>query len=378
MIMQNVGSVKMSSLDQSIIRRFHKPLFADLDRRFLIILIACILMQTAGLVFLARRPLVMYTQKEIIRTQESYVRFLGLDVIPQVPDENAVKELTSSMNGESAAAAEENPAEGAEGGEAGREGGGSGGEGSGPGDGESGSGRESEAEVRQAARMASAGAMREAISREVSDKGILRQLTGTGSAVSGVAVANPFTGAGGPGTVGEDLDPILSSAGGLKTRGESGLGGGTGSGIGVRGERAGQKAGIDDMVEGLESAGGGSLTRKGELKIETTADVAGLGRKSIYRSAEAIYQVIYEHRLAIQHCYERELKRYPDLKGKIKVSITIGPDGAVKDTSILESTLSNERVERCILSRIKLWNDFTPIEGNEGDVTVIQLFTFGY
>jgi len=220
---------------------------------------------------------------------------------------------------------------------------------------------------------------REQISREVSDKGLLGLLTGTGSAVQGEAVSSLFSEEGYGEGAGEDLDRVLSSVGGLKTSGKPGAGlEGEGGGGGVRGGRAGKRATIDDLVSDLGGVRSQSLSRKGELKVETPADVVGRGRRSIYRSPEAIQEVLLSHVPAIRYCYERELRRNPTLKGKVSVRITVTPDGSIKDATIVSSTLNNERVERCILARIRLWKDFRLIDPSEGDVTFRQVYAFGY
>ena len=84
------------------------------------------------------------------------------------------------------------------------------------------------------------------------------------------------------------------------------------------------------------------------------------------------------HVKAIKYCYERELKRFPTLKGKVAVRVTVNPEGAVKHVEIVSSTLNNDRVERCIVSRIRLWKDFKAIDPKEGDVTFRQVYAFGY
>jgi TonB family protein len=215
---------------------------------------------------------------------------------------------------------------------------------------------------------------RESISREVAGKGLLGILNGVGN-VSTRPGSDSDLG------TGADLDQIMSSAGGLNTRGQSGTGGGEGSSLAegrVRGGRTENTVTINDLMTERNVETGPAVSRKGELKIETPADVAGRGTKSSSRSPDAIQEVLLAHVPAVQYCYERELKRTPDLAGKITVRITVGPDGAVTNAEIVNSTLNNERVERCILSRIRLWNDFKPIGAGEGDVTFRQVYTFGY
>lgn len=156
-------------------------------------------------------------------------------------------------------------------------------------------------------------------------------------------------------------------------------GNGTGNGVGsVKGGRSSKQAGIDDLVSDLGSASSGSISRKGEVMVEAPSELVGRGSRSAYRSPEAIQEVLLEHNSAIRYCYERELKRNPNLKGKLSVRITVGADGHVTKAEIVNSTLNNARVERCILARIRLWKDFHPIDSGEGEITFRQIYAFGY
>ena len=398
--MANARAVHISKpLDKRIADEFRKSLFSDWEPRFFTILGFCILLEAVIVFFLAQRPVPEYSQKEIERIQERFASFvLGEDVSGK-----RESVIASTIPGTVTGAGEGTDADGVgsdgegEGsGEGDGTGGGEGqgegtgtGDGIGPGEGGVGSGA---GDARRFSRMEAAEARRrtrEAISKQVSNKGILGLLTGTGRAAGGKAVSGLFAESGGGSGGNEDLDRVLSSVNGLKTQGIPGGGGsgdgrvgGSGSGGGsgeVRGGRSGGKATIDDLVSDFSSSGESqTLTRKGELSIEAPAEVVGRGRKSIYRSPDAIQEVLISHNAAIRYCYERELKRNPTLKGKITVRITIGSAGAVTNAEIVSSTLNSERVERCILARIRLWNDFQPIEEAEGDVTFRQVYTFGY
>jgi TonB family protein len=221
---------------------------------------------------------------------------------------------------------------------------------------------------------------RQSISREVAGKGLLGILNGIGNVTTRAGAEDPDYGSGSG--IDSNLDQIMSSAGGLNSKDGSGNGGGDGPILAdqgsARGGRSENTVTINDLVTKQDVTTGPAVSRKGELKIETPADVAGRGTKSSYRSPDAIQEVLLAHVPAVRYCYERELKRTPDLAGKVTVRITVGPDGAVTNAEIVNSTLNNERVERCILSRIRLWNDFKPIEASEGDVTFRQVYTFGY
>ncbi|MBN1894365.1 TonB family protein, partial [bacterium] len=302
-----------------------------------------------------------YTDKEIAAIQERYARFIiksdaeAVPPAPMVETGGAGIRETASEGGAEKTGAESEQA------------------GSGAGDEAAGrarisASRRSMAEARRRER--------ETLSREVGSKGLLGLLTGEGGAAEGDAVSGLFSGSG-EGSAGGDLDEILGSVDGLKTRGESGLAGGSGTGTGLRGYRTGRAAGIDDLLSGPGDVESESLERGGDLRVESPSEFSGRGSKATNRSPEAIQEVLLGHVPAIRYCYERELKRDPGLKGKVIVRIAVSPEGAVVNAEILSSTLANERVERCMLSRIRLWKDFKPIDRAEGDVTFRQIYTFG-
>jgi TonB family protein len=226
---------------------------------------------------------------------------------------------------------------------------------------------------------------REAISREAGSKGLLGLMTG----VNVRAVEDGLLGDAGEGNgVGENMDRLLSSlddagpsaGGGYGAGGETGTGSGIGSeydNIEVRGERSDKQAGIDDLVTRLETGRAGSASRKGALKIDNTSEVAGQGKRSALRSSEAIRGVLLRHVPAVKYCYERKLRENPNLRGKIVVQIIVAPDGSVSDASVVSSTIGDPDVEQCILSRVRQWKDFEPINPNEGTVTFKQTYTFG-
>lgn len=353
----------------AVMREFRRPFFR-VDTRFLLILLLAIFVESVVVVIMINRPAPEYSEKEIARIQERFANFVLRDVSRSEREAEGIGAVTgareepeesveTAVSETDAAAARSSDTPAAEGSGSERA---------------SGLGERpaSSAEASEARRLS-----RERVSREVSNRGLLALLTGTGSAAEGQAVHSVFEESGTEG--GGDLDKVLSSVEGLRTGGSAGLeGGGAGSG-GVRGQRSGRQATIDDLVSDRPdgAAGQTSLTRKGDVMVEKPAEVQGTGTRSQYRSAEAIQEVLMSHNPAIRYCYERELKRNPALKGKITVRITVEPEGHVSDAVVLASTMNNERVERCILARIRLWKDFPPIDPSEGSVTFRQVYAFG-
>lgn len=176
-----------------------------------------------------------------------------------------------------------------------------------------------------------------------------------GKGGSGSASADPLATARGSRTTssGARIDQVVSDL-----PGHGGSGGG----------------GVDQVVtrkETIEKAGLSPLTEEGD-EIKSGGSLTGA------RDVAQVSAIVYGHSQAIQYCYERELKRNPDLKGKVVVRFTILPNGTVANPVIISSTLHNEDVERCLLSRISRWDDFGAIDERLGNATFRQVYTFGF
>jgi len=355
---------------RNIAKEFQRSFFSEWDRTFVSIFFVALIFEFTIVYFLAQQPISQYSQKDIKRIQERFAKFV-LKAEPVKSED--VMGTSAGAEGEGAGSVKEKEKKDKEPGESKDRG--TKGEEAGSLKGPGGPGRASSASAAEARRKA-----REAVSRSVSSKGILGLLTASegGSGQDAVAslLDNSVEGEGNG-----NLDEVLSSVSGLKTSGQPGggtRGSGSGTGESIRGGRVGKSATIDDLVSDLGSAGSSVMQRKGNLVVEAPDQVKGRGRKSIYRSPTAIQEVLLSHSSAIRYCYERELKRNPTLKGKIMVRITVSPAGSVVKAEIVSSTLNNRRVERCILSRIRLWKDFKPISEEEGDITFRQTWSFGY
>ncbi len=96
------------------------------------------------------------------------------------------------------------------------------------------------------------------------------------------------------------------------------------------------------------------------------------------RDFNSIFPVIKHHEASINYCYARGLKRNPNLKGKVVVRFTVTPKGNVSEVTVVSSTLNNEQVEQCIVSRMSRWNDFGEVDASKGDATFRHVYVFGY
>ncbi len=220
---------------------------------------------------------------------------------------------------------------------------------------------------------------REQISKEVSSKGLLGLLTGSCSNTKGEEISDVLGEA--AGSQG-DLDKALGNLEGLKKSGKSSNGSAGNQGDGRltrKGTRATESGGIDELIAGKGKVKSTEIQRTGNIVVEQVSEIADeRGIKSESRNSDKVSEVINRHNSSIQYCYQRELKQNPDLKGKLVVRFTITTEGKVGDVKVLSSTLNSPGIERCVISRIKRWDDFGAIDPSKGEATFRQVYTFGY
>ena len=107
-------------------------------------------------------------------------------------------------------------------------------------------------------------------------------------------------------------------------------------------------------------------------------EVAAAPVKFNVRDQASITAILAKHKPAIQDCYQRGLRRDYHLKGKVVVRFVVTPQGEVSEAEVVSSTLNNVRVEDCVLTHIKRWNDFGAASPADGEVAFKQTYLFGY
>jgi len=130
---------------------------------------------------------------------------------------------------------------------------------------------------------------------------------------------------------------------------------------GTRGGGAGGSASIGDMATeggGSVAVGGkGEAVVKGNI-VEETPDVEG------DLSQDVIVKEMKKNIRALKDCYERQLKRFPTLAGKIVISFEITDQGRMGQTDIVEDSMKNAEVKACILQRSRSWRFPKPSGGS--------------
>ena len=229
---------------------------------------------------------------------------------------------------------------------------------------------------------------REDISNAASRAGILGLLASNSGEAKGRAAEDLL---GGKNVPAANLDEALANAGGLrrgstgdlnKPMGPGGDVAGNGSSREVRGSRSTNTGGIDAMVQGLDKGKSQDVQRSGGLEVglgePLIEEPSEEGKATGSRDRDAVAAVVAKHTSAIQYCYQRELKRNPNLRGKVVVRFVITPQGTIASVTVLSSNLGNPAVESCIAERIKRWDDFGAIDPSKGNTTFRQVYTFGY
>jgi TonB family protein len=76
---------------------------------------------------------------------------------------------------------------------------------------------------------------------------------------------------------------------------------------------------------------------------------------------------------AIKACYQRALRRKPDLAGMVKVRWTITPAGTVSGVEVEEDGMGDAEVASCIKGLVRRWRFVAP---SSGSVDVVYPFMF--
>jgi len=138
--------------------------------------------------------------------------------------------------------------------------------------------------------------------------------------------------------------------GGLGARGKGPGGGGlsmTSVGLGAIGT-----AGFGGGGDGGYGDGATALGEKVEREVVISQGTPVI-RGSLDK--ELIRRVIKRHISQIRYCYERQLQVSPGLNGKVRIEWVITAQGRVRSTKVMESTMGNVQVERCMMRKIRTW-----------------------
>ncbi|MCB9547274.1 MAG: AgmX/PglI C-terminal domain-containing protein [Myxococcales bacterium] len=106
-----------------------------------------------------------------------------------------------------------------------------------------------------------------------------------------------------------------------------------------------------------------------ELKRLRDDDVVGTG----VLSPASIASVVGRRKSAIKSCYEKQLRHNSKLAGKVRIQFTIEQSGRVSSVKVVEDTLSDPLVGKCIANAVQRFRFDKP---DGGSVTVAFPFVF--
>lgn len=157
------------------------------------------------------------------------------------------------------------------------------------------------------------------------------------------------------------------TGGQLRSRGGGGTGSGEGGGLGSLAAAGGAGA-TQQRQEGTEVV---EVRVRGNLRLlDNDGDMTGSGDFD----QRVVVNLIRQRISAIRACYERELRRNPQLNGKVTVEFTIQTTGTVSGVRATENTTGDDAVAACVVSTVQRFRFNPGPEG--GSVTFSYPFVF--
>jgi len=205
------------------------------------------------------------------------------------------------------------------------------------------------------------------IAKRVASKGLLGILgsTGEGGATSGMNVVDVF----GEGHISGDLDAAFSDVTGV----------GVADAEGARTSRGGGGGGAEGEVADIGAlkssgaSGGGGMGSKKRATVRGSIKSAAPEVDGALDSA-ALQRAVRRKMGAVKACYEKQLKRNPNLSGKIVIVFMVGGNGRVSSVEVDQNTMGNKEVGSCIVRQVKRWIFPKPEGGEEAEVVLPFVF----
>ena len=130
---------------------------------------------------------------------------------------------------------------------------------------------------------------------------------------------------------------------------------------------------VDNLISEMQVDEKIVLKDKGEVELQSLDEIqvgeSGLG----YRDEKSLLDVLNSYKGRITFTYNKYLKQFPRLRGKVILEITVNAEGLVTLCKVISSTLGNSELENELVALIKDFQ-FKPVA--EGDVTFQNPFVF--
>jgi TonB family protein len=107
-------------------------------------------------------------------------------------------------------------------------------------------------------------------------------------------------------------------------------------------------------------------------RLSFAADAMTQDRPQMVRgrlTGAQVQETIAKNIADVRSCYEKGLKEFAAIEGKVEVEFVVAGSGAVSRTRLVESTVGSNTVDRCLLGAVASWR-FPVVRG--GTVTVVR------
>jgi TonB family protein len=110
----------------------------------------------------------------------------------------------------------------------------------------------------------------------------------------------------------------------------------------------------------VANIGGAQTERRVPIQVGPV-DTTGDEDKKL--APQELARLIRAHLIDIRLCYERALKRRPELSGKLLVRFTLTAAGTVSGVAVDEDTMGDAEVAACVRSVVGRWRFPAPPRG---------------
>lgn len=335
------GGGSAAILDKALLREIRGSLWQKIDPRFAIILFLSILIHSIVMYRINTLELKPVEMLLIEKIPERFARLIIEKPIPKEKPQEKISEkaTTDDISIEAEKTVPKTP------------------------------GEKKAVEQKTAKRAVAARAAR--VEKKMRTVGVLGMLTGVGTTAKGPSVIDVLGSSHHKKERFQDLEKALENMSGLQQTGNMDV-------LNKKLVRSkdvaiSHKESITDLVANVKTTQTATFAKKGNFIIQKPESIEGAASSDAKRDNSAINKIVASHKTSIRMSYEKQLKRIPELAGKITVRFTIAASGRVTSVQILENTTGNNDLERDISRKIKMWR-FEKI--TEGDVTVTYPFVF--
>jgi len=126
-------------------------------------------------------------------------------------------------------------------------------------------------------------------------------------------------------------------------------------------EAAGRMAGTGPATQTIDPirTGGTKDVKLGENGVQGPPKpkdlVVDWNPKELPNDLAGLQAFVNARKKSVQHCYERELTRFPSLKGRLLVRLTLDGPGRAAGVDVDDETMGNEAVASCVRTIISGW-----------------------